>query len=93
MIWLIKHTHTTAFDSTTHTHTHTHTRVILLHLINRFDFSLGKISAAYQPENFFGVNRATLGPQDIGEDPNKPAKLGMYLKITPRTAPAPTPKF
>jgi len=61
-------------------------RVIMLHLLHCFDFSLGKITAGYRPDDFLGVNRATLGPQDIGEDPNKPAKLGMYFKITPRKA-------
>lgn len=73
--------------------THTHARVILLNLLHHFDFSLGKIMTGFKREDFLGVNRATLGPQDIGEDPDKPAKLGMYLKITPRTAVAPTSKL
>ena len=59
-------------------------RVILAYLFHDFTFELGGSTAGFDRVSFQGVNRATLGPQDLGVDPNKPAELGLYVKATPR---------
>ena len=59
-------------------------RVILCSLFRRFSFDLAPPTSTFDRKTFLGVNRATLGPQDIGVDPSKPARLGLYLRLTPR---------
>ena len=59
-------------------------RVILCHLFRNFMFELAPPTSTSNPEDFVGVNRATLGPRDTGVHPDKPAVLGLYLKVTPR---------
>jgi cytochrome P450 len=58
-------------------------RVILCHLFRNFDFDLDGPTKTADPLTYLGVNRATLGPRDTGIDENKPAVLGMYVKVTP----------
>jgi cytochrome P450 len=59
-------------------------RVILVYLFHHFEFQLAGSTAKFDRANFLGVNRATLGPRDIGVDPSKPAELGLYVKIVAR---------
>ena len=59
-------------------------RVILCSLFKRFSFDLAPPTSTFDRKTFLGVNRATLGPRDIGVDPSKPARLGLYLRLTPR---------
>jgi len=59
-------------------------RVILCSLFKRFWFDLAPPTSTFNRKTFLGVNRATLGPRDIGVDPTKPARLGLYLRLTPR---------
>ena len=41
-------------------------RVILAHLFHEFEFCLSGSSKTFDRKSFLGVNRATLGPQDLG---------------------------
>ena len=59
-------------------------RVILAYLFHHFDFSLAGTTADFDRKTFLGVNRATLGPQDLGVDSQSPAELGLYMKIKAR---------
>jgi cytochrome P450 len=59
-------------------------RVILAHLFREFTFALAKPTKDFERSSFLGVNRATLGPRDIGVDPSQPAELGLYVHIAPR---------
>ena len=61
-------------------------RVILAHLFRNFNFDLAPPTSLTPRREFVGVNRATLGPRDTGVHPDKPAVLGLYLKVTPRNA-------
>eukprot|EP00041_Stephanoeca_diplocostata_P033853 m.1129292 g.1129292 ORF g.1129292 m.1129292 type:complete len:77 (+) comp24417_c0_seq1:519-749(+) len=63
-------------------------RIILCHLFRNFHFALAPPTSAADPNEFVGVNRATLGPRDTGVSPTKPAVLGLYLTATPRTPPS-----
>ena len=59
-------------------------RIMLAYYFHHFTFSLGGTTSHYDRQKFVGVNRATLGPRDLGVDPEKPAELALYLKVTPR---------
>ena len=71
-------------------------RVILAHFFRYFEFAVGGTSTGYNDKTFFGVNRFTMGPQDLATGPGSPngglPNLGMYLNITPRTG-IPLPKI
>ena len=59
-------------------------RVILAYLFHEFDFSLAGTTKGFDRRTFLGVNRATLGPRDLGVPTDKPAELGLFVKVTPR---------
>lgn len=63
-------------------------RLILLQLFSHFQFELGGSTARYDPGTFFGVNRGTMGPQDLSADTNGPPRLALQLQVT-RRFPAP----
>eukprot|EP00039_Didymoeca_costata_P009171 m.121292 g.121292 ORF g.121292 m.121292 type:complete len:588 (-) comp14386_c0_seq5:2725-4488(-) len=58
-------------------------RVILLHLFHNFKFELGGTTARYNPDTFLGINRGTMGPQDLGKTEGAPS-LALQLQVTPR---------
>jgi hypothetical protein len=69
-------------------------RTILSHLFYKFDFSLAEAEAeAAANGDIKGVNRGTMGPYDVRNDPNEPhplepslprVTLGMRMHATPR---------
>ena len=61
-------------------------RVILFTLIRRFHFDLAPPTSAFDRKTFKGINRATLGPRNIGRDPSLPAELGLYMRVTARVS-------
>ena len=56
----------------------------LVYLFHNFEFSLAGTTANFDRKTFLGINRATLGPRDLGVDPKSPAELGMYTTVVPR---------
>eukprot|EP00946_MAST-07B_sp_MAST-7B-sp1_P005118 g5118.t1 len=59
-------------------------RVILAHLFHEFEFCLSGSSETFDRKSFLGVNRATLGPQDLGISKDAPPELALYVKVKPR---------
>jgi cytochrome P450 len=59
-------------------------RVILAYLFHEFDFSLAGSSEGFDRKTFLGVNRATLGPRDLGVSEDSPAELALYVKVKAR---------
>lgn len=63
-------------------------RLILAMLIRNFNFELAGSSAAFNPETFQGINRGTMGPQDLDTPPGSAPSLGLQMKLTARRASA-----
>jgi cytochrome P450 len=59
-------------------------RVILAHLFHEFDFSLAGSTEGFDRKTFLGVNRATLGPRDLGTPKDAPAELALYVSVKAR---------
>mmetsp|Transcript_3323 Transcript_3323/g.8034 ORF Transcript_3323/g.8034 Transcript_3323/m.8034 type:complete len:545 (+) Transcript_3323:2-1636(+) len=60
-------------------------RVVLSHLLHNYTFTLAEPTAGADPSQFMGINRGTMGPEDLrgGGNPKAPA-LGMHLKVQRR---------
>jgi hypothetical protein len=65
-------------------------RTILAHLFRQFDVRLAEPTASHDPATYQGVNRGTMGPQDltkVGEqraDGSPRNKIGMHIHATRR---------
>eukprot|EP00397_Hematodinium_sp_SG-2012_P049257 GEMP01056743.1.p1 GENE.GEMP01056743.1~~GEMP01056743.1.p1 ORF type:complete len:141 (+),score=40.45 GEMP01056743.1:286-708(+) len=58
-------------------------RIIFAHLLHYFDFALHE--KYVNAENYFGINRGTLGPKDLlhtGED--RAPLMGLHMHVTRR---------
>ena len=60
-------------------------RIILLHLIKNFTFTLPTCQKKKYDEQHICFNDATLGPRNIFNNNLYDKKLGMYINIIPRT--------
>jgi cytochrome P450 len=64
-------------------------RTILAHLFRDFDFNLAPPTAGFDRNKYQGINRGTMGPQDISgydirDDGSKRARYGMHCYAVPR---------
>lgn len=59
-------------------------RLILVTLFRHFNFELAGSSASYDPETFQGINRGTMGPQDLDKPPGSAPSLGLQMRLTRR---------
>jgi len=64
-------------------------RTILAHLFRDFTFTLAAPTAGYDRETYQGINRGTMGPQDLNHpevraDGSMRPSLGMHVFATPR---------
>jgi len=64
-------------------------RTIIAHLLRDFDFTLAPPTLGYDRATYQGVNRGTMGPQDLGgsdyrADGSERARLGMHCYVKPR---------
>jgi len=64
-------------------------RTILSHLFRNFTFKLAPPTDAYDPSSYLGINRGTMGPQDLGgfdkrSDGSNRNRLGMHCYAIPR---------
>lgn len=64
-------------------------RTILAHLFRDFTFKLAPPTANFDRASFHGINRGTMGPQDISgydirADGTKRARYGMHVFAQPR---------
>eukprot|EP01065_Artemidia_motanka_P040797 TRINITY_DN5184_c0_g2_i1.p1 TRINITY_DN5184_c0_g2~~TRINITY_DN5184_c0_g2_i1.p1 ORF type:complete len:589 (+),score=198.43 TRINITY_DN5184_c0_g2_i1:81-1847(+) len=61
-------------------------RTIMFNLLQRCTFELAPPTDSHDPANYLGVNYATLGPQDLGGEPQQPPPrkpLGKAMQRVP----------
>lgn len=63
-------------------------RIILSHLFHRYSFELAEPASIYDRKRFLGINRGTMGPQDLSTPAGTAPSLAMPLRLVPRQ---PTP--
>merc|ERR550514_2514170 len=78
------HTHTHTHAPQTRTHMQMEMRTILAHLFRDFTFTLAAPTAGYDRETYQGINRGTMGPQDLNHpevraDGSMRPSLGMHV--------------
>jgi len=59
-------------------------RIILAHLFHNFSFDLAEPVKSRDFEKFRGINRGTMGPQDLGTPVGAAPSLAMPMHVTPR---------
>ena len=61
-------------------------RIILAYLLHQFDFELtGPVAGpGFDRAQFNGVNRGTMGPQDLATQPGRAPELALPMKLTQR---------
>ena len=65
-------------------------RTILAHLFRHYDVELAEPTKSFDPATYQGVNRRTMGPQDLGSpeetraDGSKRVRLGMHIHVHER---------
>lgn len=61
-------------------------RLILAHLLANFRFELAAPTKHYDPKSFLGINRGTMGPQDLRQTASSVLpSLGMQMHIHSRS--------
>ena len=58
-------------------------RIILLHLLQRYDFELADLQEQ-QDNKYFVYNRFTMGPRNVNNKSKNDSNLGLYVKIKRR---------
>ena len=64
-------------------------RIILLHILQRYNFELAD-SQKEQNDEYFIYNKFTMGPRNVNNKSKKDSNLGLYVKVNLRT---PRPKL
>jgi cytochrome P450 len=59
-------------------------RLILAHLFRNFSFALSGSTACFNQQSYQGINRGTMGPQNLDTPPGAPPALGLLMRLIPR---------